>query len=259
MMSGMEDMAEGLGDAIGAALGAETEGTPEEEPKEKTLVDLFRSQAQSKASSYGPGVTHVSTVTRKNDLEWEGHESRYRFDDVSQLRIAVGNPDLPDDSPNEGSDSSPYYTFRFTPGETATLEIVPVMPKERKKPEAPVTTVDDDDDAGTAVLEMPAEAVNDMGEAMMAQMMGSMFKGMRMVFAVSVQGEVLDTNAAYPSDKRPGLITVIDLPMDRLIGNTKAMEAVSGEDPRALAKLQQLDIDGLKLEEEGKTIRIRFR
>jgi hypothetical protein len=269
MMSGMEDMAaqmaEGMAEAFGGLPGSDT--PPAEEPKDPAslLEDAIKQNAVAKAKAFGEGVTHVSTKTKKNAAGWQGHESSYRFEDVQTLRLSPGSPDLPDEGMSASSDEAASYTFRFTPGDVATLEIVPI-------PAATLSEEEMDDMSGMEDMDMSAEDMGDMdgmgdmmgdmgemGGAMMGQMMGTMFKGMRLTFAVTVKGDVVETNATFPSKKNPALITVMDLPMDRVLGNTEAMAIFSSGDPDALAKLQKLDVDGLKIEDEEKTIRIRFR
>ena len=272
MMSGMEDMAAQMAEGMAEAFGGlpESDEAAAEEPKDPAslLEDAIKQNAVAKATAFGEGVTHVSTKTKKNGAGWQGHESTYRFEDVQTLRLSPGTPDLPDEGMSASSDEAASYTFRFTPGDVATLEIVPI-PAVAVSEEEIDETFEMDDESGMEGMDMSADdmggmgdMMGDMGEmggAMMSQMMGPMFKGMRLTFAVTVKGDVIDTNASFPSEKNPALITVMDLPMDLVMGNTEAMAILSSGDPGALAKLQKLDVDGLKIEDEEKTIRIRFK
>lgn len=120
-------------------------------------------------------------------------------------------------------------------------------------------------DAGKAEVdfeEVPnqaTQAFETMGADALAAMLQPALTGMRMSIFLKVNGELLETNSRFTSEKNPNVITVMDMPVDRMFSNAEAMKVLASQDPGAVHKLQDLDIPGVKLEAQDKIITLRFR
>lgn len=234
-------MMEGMGQAMGEALGGMAGETAEGEapkPAPKPAADplaLFKDSIEKKLATLGEGAKLVSSQAKTNAAGWKGYTATYSFKDINAVSVALG-----DNSKEESGDGMPVDTgvkFQFKPGDVAELSILPVKneaPAEKAEPEAPA--------------EDPA---------MMMQMMGPMLKGMRMALFVQVDGEIVETNARYV--KKPNIVTVMDMPMDKVLANPEAAKLMGKKGPEVTAKLIELQIPGVLLEDEGKTIGIKFK
>lgn len=220
---------------------------------------------RSLADQLGTGVTFQSGKQLANDKGWKGFEAVYQFSDVTQLKLADLDPTGQGGTASASSASlGPKYRFAFTPGEVATLELIPTETKPARAsesesaalPAADLPDLPDGMDLG-ALGEM-GKGMQGMMGGMMTGMMKSMLQGMRISMVMSVDGEVVETNARYPSDNHPNAFVLVDIPFDTILSNPEAAALMMqpAPDPRALAKM---DIPGLKMEEPGKTIRVKFK
>jgi hypothetical protein len=101
--------------------------------------------------------------------------------------------------------------------------------------------------------------MDDMMSQLPLEMMKPMVKGMRMSLVVSVNGEIVETNAKFRSEDHPNVITLMDMQMEKLLEQPNAAELIQhsgGADAAALAKL---DIPGVQFETPGKEVLIRFK
>jgi hypothetical protein len=255
MMGGMGDMFAGM-----QQEGGEQQSSP---PKE---IDIFKDMIEGNVEKFGESVKLVSSKRMKNKQGWKGYEAVYSFDDVNAITIPIGDMEEQggsadmgqgDVAESEDSGSDTVYTFNFASGQPATLEIVPVIDEESD-------VAGEDLQSGQAAMdEMPEmdEGMEEMGAQMMegmGAMMGPMLKGMRMTFLVRVDGDIKETNSAHKWTKRPNMITVMDMPVDKMLGNPKAMELLQSQDEDTIAKIEEMDISGLKLEPPKKTIKVVF-
>lgn len=230
-------MMEGFQDSMRQMLDAE----------EEAPAGMFEDQIQTKLMEYGPGVTLESSRDSTNEQGWKGFEAVYAFSDINQIRL--GGADISDD---EGD--ALQFTFQFTPGDTATLRIVPVKPVATDAAEE-MDPMDEDD---FPMAEMP-----DMGDmdllGGMEGMFANMFEGMRVRMMVRVDGDVVESNADYPVAGRDNVFTLMDLEFDRFLNDPEAMQLLMAEDPDAIYKLKEKDVPGVRVEDPDKTIVIRFR
>ena len=187
-----------------------------------------------RAATLGAGV-RLASFERRED----GFVAVYDVDDVRQLQYAT-----PEVLGDEGDGSGPEgvdLSFAFDGGDPATLRVLVPKP-EPDKPAEPVDT--------TAVD--PAE------QARMLTMMRSFFADARVTVAVEVEGEIVETNAAYVDGPR---VTVFDLPFTALFdvmeANPDMMSGAAPPDPAALFD-QMREVEGVRLERPG-TVRVRFR
>jgi|GEM_PF-823450 len=232
-------------------------------------LDLVAEAAKQKVKEFGPGVEQVDYAEKTNAAGWKGFQAKYRFKDISTVRVAVGSSEMassggPPEAPKaEAGPASggPTYTFRFASGQTAVLEIVPVETPPEKAPAPAAGGVQVT--AGPGAQPMPG--MEQMPGAMMAQMMGPMLQGMRLRLMVTVAGSIAETNSAFRWQQaldggvtREG-VTVMDVQMDKLLANPQAAALMSAQDPKEQAKLATLKLDGVQLEDPAKTIRVSFK
>lgn len=252
MMDGMGDMFAGM-----QQEGGEQQSPPPEE------TDIFKDMIEDNVEKFGESVKLAGSKRLKNEQGWKGYEAVYSFEDVNAITIPIGDMEeqggsadmgqgVAEESEDSGSDQ--VYTFNFAAGQPATLEIVPVIAEESDvADESAPAAMGEMSEMDAGMEEMGAQMMDGMGA-----MMGQMLKGMRMTFLVRVDGEITETNSAYKWTKRPNVITVMDMPVDKMLGNPKAMELLQSQDEDAIAKIEEMDISGLKLESPKKTIKVVF-
>ena len=214
------------------------------------------------ADQLGDGVTFQSGAQKTNDRGWKGFEAVYAFDDVTRLKVADLDPlaGAGGGSPM-GADLGPKYRFEFTPGPVALLELVPREP-------APAATLPQADSGLESLTNLtggldlgPLGNMGGMPDrlgGMMSGMMQKVLQGMRISLVVSVEGEVVESNATFPSERHANAFILVDIPFDTILSDPRAAALMTqpAPDPAALAELK---IPGLRIEEPGKTIRVKFR
>ncbi len=224
MMDGMAGMVQGI--VPDGAEGAEAA---------PAAVDLFKDSIEKKAALMGPGVTITHREDVTNAAGWKGFLATYAFPDINKLNLGIGEGDA------DAEDGPAGFRFAFTPGSPAKLDIVP-----NKSPSA---------EQEAAVAEEATE-VADMGGQMTA-MMAPMIKGLRMTFLVQVDGAIVETNARHSIPDR-NTVVVMDLPVEKLMGNPQALQLMTSKDPNMQKKLLGMDLPGVKLEDPSKTISVSF-
>lgn len=241
MMNGMGDMVGQIGDAMQQPG---QQGGAAAKPAEK--VDMFAQGAKDKAQKFGEGVKLVDYAKRTSKNGWQGYRATYAFNDVRKLTVTIGDNETQDGSGGTTkTKGDSRYTFKFTPGDTASLEIVPM---KDPAPAAP---------AAGGAAEVAAEAP-DMGGEMMG-MMAPMLKGMRLSFLVQVEGAIKETNSKYRSEKNPNVVTIMDVPMDRVLSNPAALKLMSSKKPEDREKMAAMNIPGVRMESLEKTITVKFK
>jgi hypothetical protein len=269
MMSGMGDMmsgmVSGMGDMTAGMMGTNKPvGGAKPGADAAKKVDFVAGAAKGKAAKFGPNVRQIEYAEKTNKEGWKGFEAKYAFPDISKLKVALGEAESGDASSSQGKTSAKMdtaYSFSFSPGDPARLEIVPI---KQKKPAvgsaAPGPETNAAGSVGEAAGQTPPEmgGGEEMGAAMM-QMMAPMLKGMRMTFITQVNGSIVKTNAKFTSAKHPNAFVVMDMPMDKLLANPEAMKLMSSDSPQDRAKLAALNIPGVLLEDPDKAITVSFK
>jgi hypothetical protein len=234
MMEGMGGMFAGMGES--------------EQPTEKP--DIFEDMIEGNIADFGPGVELVKSKRITNKQGWKGYEATYAFKDINQLTVTIGDSDqdsAEEDAEIEEEDNNPQFTFQFSAGDPAVLKIIPAQTDE---PEVEQAEASSEDAMG-----------EQMGEDMMAgmgAMMGPMLQGMKLAFIVRVEDDIKQSNAVHRSEKHPNVVTIMYMPVDKMIGNAEAMKILQSDDKDSLARIEKMNIPGLKLEDPGKTIEIEF-
>jgi hypothetical protein len=265
-------MMEGIpaGEAQEPGAGAEGKPAPTPKPKQDSApasIEMFKDQIEKRAAKLGEGITLAESKPIVNEAGWKGYQAKYAFRDVTKLRVRLGDNDMGKSGEGSGgsteSKSSTEYTFEFVPGDTATLKIIPIVSKpspaaepaaEEKKPDEEIAAFEEIkkvDGSG-------ADAGNPMA-AGMSGMLGSMFQGMRMTFLVQVEGAITETDSSYKSESSPNVITVMDMPVDKMLNNQAAMSLLMAQDPKAADKLAKMNIEGLKMADAERAVTVKFK
>ena len=239
MMGNLENMAEDMVDAMADEEQAEKTEKSEDE------FSFFDSMIEKQAEKMGPGVKLVKKEKKENEQGWEGFEATFAFKDINKVRLDIGKSEMEDETTSLKSKGGVSYTFKFKPGDPASLNIIPV----EKEPE----------EAASEEKSSEKEEA-EVDDEMMMEMMSSMLKGFRMIFTVSVNGDIKETNSNYRSESQANTITVVDMPFDKMMGDEKTRKILfASKDPgEAMAKLKEAGITDVHLEEPDKTISIKF-
>lgn len=247
MMEMMQGMASGM-------MGGEADI---EMPDMDPLADI----KASLDGQFGPAATLEGTQDVTNAAGWKGVEATYSFTDINKLDMAAGGQT--DEGGMAMESGGPSYKFEFTPGDVAVLKLVPIRQPGAESDGAADASSQGDDVLGDAGDTAMGEMDMDMGgmgdmDAMGMQMMAPMLKGMRMSLLVAVEGKVVESNASFPHEKYPNVVTLADIDFDKLLAHPEGMKALQAGPNADPADLAKLGIDGVKVEDPAKEIQIRF-
>ena len=245
MSTEMMQMAQGMSSGMG--------GDAEGGEVDLSSLNPIESIKKDMADKFGDAATLESTKDIENKQGWKGIEAIYSFEDVNKLNLANMGDEM--DSGGGGgatggsmANMGTPYRFEFVGGDVATLKIVPITTDEAAA-EAAVEA---------AAEEMPEEiadmGMDDLGLAMMKPMIA----GMRITLLVAVDGDIVDTNSKFRSEKHANVVTVMDIRMDQLFDHPEAMSLMSAGDDGA-NKLAELNLPGVKIEDPKKEITISFK
>ena len=199
-------------------------------------ANMFRAQIDGRCEQIGgEWLTPVSEKTVTNAAGWKGYRVVFAFKDITQLKVPAAKADITSDPRETKAEAVAAYTFQFAKGAKPVLKVVP-----GPKP------------AATEVK--PADP---MAEQMMATMFGSVLKGARQTVIVEVEGDIAETNAQFKSGKRQ--VVLMDVPMDKFVGNAEAMKILATKSPDQQEKLSKLKVDGVQMEDPSKTVSITFQ
>lgn len=235
-------------------------GTNQPPPQVDPMADI----KSSLEGQFGPDVALVSTRDVTNADGWKGVEGVYEFKNIAHVRLqnteastaaGAGGPVM--------EQVGAEYAFEFSrSGGVSTLKLVPLTaPASGEAPPAEGEAAEPIPGQESPIEAPPAmnPAMENMLGGMGLQMMAPMLKGMRVSMVLSVDGEIVDTNAKYRSEKHENAVTLIDIAFDKVLNDPQGAKLLqSGQeiDPRELAKL---DIAGLLLEEPDKKLFISFK
>jgi hypothetical protein len=221
---------------------------------------LDRDKLAEAAKTMGPGVT-LASAEAISTPDGEGYVARYAFTDVNQLAL--------DPNPNEGSDKdgappdqpgpTPTPAGANTAGQAEARESVRF---ELRKGDQPVLVVSSPKPPPTASQDSTAPDGPEAGlpegpERQMAiQMMQQMFKGMRLAVQVEVEGDIVETNAAYRDGSR---VTLVDIAFDRILADPERFERLVLAQPRGIQEARALmqGLPGVEVE-IADPVEIRF-
>jgi hypothetical protein len=209
---------------------------------------------KKRSSVFGEGVTFVSAEEVKDSKGGAGALVRYRFDDITKLEVRVEDTmsaldtmksKIPIPIPNDVNIPNNFggapITFSFDPGSTASLGVNLPDPDEEAMREATAqaakTKTPDADDI--------ARASEFLGE-------------MRFSLLVKVDGEVVTSDATH---QEGNAATLFALDFGKILADPDAfakIQALSGEQDVAKAKMELEKVDGMTLEPKD-AIEIRFK
>lgn len=226
------------------------------------LLDPDRLAAE--AAAMGQGVSLVSAEALSSP-EGEGYVARFAFTDVNQLTMDQ-NPHqpAPGAAAHTGSPKADSAGDTQVPG--AAAGEVPVREQEAirfefRKGEPSVLVIRSpkkaDAPSGEAAAEATPAALPDGPEAEMAlQMMQRMFKGMHVAVHVEVDGEILETNAAFKLGSR---VTLMDIQFDQILADPERFKRLASSQPEGMEQVKALmkDLPGVKVELND-PVEIRF-
>lgn len=245
-------MMEGMASTM-AAMGESTGQPPPE-------LDPLGEIKQSLQGQFGPNVTLVSTRDVTNPAGWKGVEAVYEFERISDIQLRQAEAAGPGPGGPMPEQVAAEYAFQFTAGDPATLKLVPAGGPASSDGDGAVEPDAAAPPAPPAVAPPTLEPeLDDMLGGMGLQMMAPMLKGMRISMLISVDGEIVETNAKFRSEEHDNVVTLVDVVFDRLLNDPAGAELLQGGedlDPRTLATL---DIPGLRIEDPTKELVIRFK
>ena len=236
MMEGMSGvMQQAIAGGSNATAGAQAAAKPPD------AMAMFSDQLEKKTKEFGKDIVLVSKEPKSNAAGWKGYVATYSFKNIAALRVPTGGTDMgggpgaSEEKPKEG------YAFQFTPGAAASLKVIP-PPKKAKK---------------EASADKPAATPEGPGGDQMAAMMAPMLAGARVTILLEVEGKITSTNAKFKNGDNQ--VVLMDVPMDKLVGNPAAMKLVSSKAPDQDEKIMNLNIPGIQIEDPAKTLTIDFK
>jgi len=214
-----------------------------------TAQDPF-SEADIRAEADALPGMHLQSFTRIDDTTGRGYEATYRFENLNDVPFDPGPDDLLSDEDMGPTGDGPLdlmsaMRFEFTPGAPATLTIHLPLDTAEVRPDAamPGATPDDEDP--------PSEAEMEMMRAMMAN------AGFRI--AVTIDGEIVETNATH---RDGATITLLEMDFGTLARDSTAfreMMRMSSGPAGPDASLDRLNaFPGMTIEPQ-ETVTVRFR
>jgi len=216
--------------------------------KDRSFDLLDEEKLKRDAGKMGPGVCFVS-AERVTSNDGSGYRALYAFDDINTLHIRQ-NPDEP---PLGGFDSeekshAEKITFSFRKGSPSMLTIRLPKPQEKPHPKGKEKPTEKPAPKPEAEQEVSKDSV---------EMVKSLFRGMRMVFAVELQGAVVSTNATYREGSR---ITLMEMDFDQLTANAEQFQNLVKAQPQNPGEIADLlrSIPGVKAELQ-ETVTVEFR
>jgi len=230
MSRGMLEM---MGEAFGGS-GAEKKQTEDfAMPKEEQL--------KASAANMGEGVSYKGWERMTSD-KFVGYRALYSFSDINKLVLSSSTPK----PGQEAAKSDRPARFIFTPGKTATLEIIP--PKSAKHENKP--------EEKTAKPEKPAEAPK-KPTAEDIEMAKKLFDGMRVALFVKVDGRIVETNATHRDNNT---VVIADIDFGKLLSispeQISRLEGLKNADmAEAMAALKNMP--GVKVD-MNETLKIRM-
>lgn len=244
----MQEMGKGLGEKGKDETG---EAPARDDAKNHdAIVAGMMEKAKSGAKDFGEGVSLVSVKPARSDSA-SGYTAVYAFKDIGKVMLNQ-NPGsktpLNDKDKEKGKEAGGKETpgkdmirFVFTKGSPARLAVHMPPPKPADKDEKEKTA--------------PKEPVKDDPNAI--EMMKAIFKGMRVSIVLSVDGDIVKSNATHRSGRR---ITLIEMDFGKLISHAELLKKIDREKPQSLEEMKTAlkNIEGIKLEFEDPVI-IDFR
>ena len=209
--------------------------------------DLFdEAKLRLRAKDMGEGVTYLKGSKVVTD-DYEGYRAVYAFTDINKVKINQNEgekiPSGPTQSGPAAERAKEYITFSFTKGRPAELLIKIPEKKTNKTPE-------------NASGDVKSSPKNTEEQKAMAEQMKKIFQGMKIALSVTVDGKILETNAAYRDGSK---ITLMEVDFGKLMEMPEQLEKFSQSKPKTAEEFKALlqDMPGIKVD-LNREIRIKF-
>lgn len=214
-----------------------------------TAPDPF-SEANVRAEADSLPGLRLQSFTRIDDATGRGYEATYRFENLNDVPFDPGPDDVLSDEGMGPTDDGPLdlmsaMRFAFTPGSPATLTIHLPFDTAEVRPDAAMPEAAPDDG------DPPSEAEMEMMRAMMAN------AGFRI--AVTIDGEIVETNATH---RDGATITLLEMDFGTLAQDSTAfreMMRMSSGPAGPTPSIDRLNsFPGMSVEPQ-ETVTVRFR
>ena len=212
--------------AVGAQALAMLKSFAASKADDKQPAPEIFSREQAMKTGEAMGVTFVSGEPIKTG-ELEGYRARYRFDDITKLKINMQQG--PDSLAPAAAEKEPPFGFSFSRGAASSLLTIQ-MPEQ--KPGEP----------------FPGMPGGDKGQATQAlAMMKVMMQGMFLDVSLAVDGRIIKSNAPHVEGSK---ITLLQVDFDKLLADEAAFKKLeTAKDVKEL-----VGIPGLKIATESKLV-----
>ena len=189
-------------------------------------------ELKNKATNYGTGVSYKSGEKISKD-GLEGYKVVYSFEDVNKIKLNP-SPDtkLPVGETEEETPEKEIVKFNFTKGSPAKLTII--FPEEKFDEEMENENDQMDEQADTT----DSEQLNKLVE---------MFDGMKIKFALKVDGDVKETDASYVDGNQ---FILLDIDFAEIINNKDILEKMEKSKQMTREDFKEMtnNIPGIKVE-----------
>jgi len=247
----MEKMAEEMAKSMEQTLtGEEKSGKNQKDADSRLKAQEFHlydeAKLKERVKDMGEGVTYLGGSKIVTD-DYEGYRTFYAFTDINKVRMNQNSGDKIQSGPLQDSTdektAKQYITFMFTKGKPAELLIKIPESKSGKNPE-------------DAAEDMKSAPKDEKVQKEMTEQIKGMFQGMKIALSVAVDGNVLETNAAYREGPK---ITLMELDFGKLIEMPEQLAKLSQSKPKTLEEFTALirNVPGIKVD-LNREIRIKF-
>jgi hypothetical protein len=208
----------------------------QEEGTEADEFNIFdEDELRGKADRFGETAAYISGEKKETDTQ-EGYKARYSFGDISKVMIDQ-NPSSRIPMNEEGVEQSgpeEYVKFEFTKGNPSELRINLFDEKAAIEEEYPEEEFEEEYEDTTATEEDFDQLKN-------------MMKDMRMGMHLSINGEIVETNATHISGNK---ITIISIEFNELLNDPEKWEKFNEINPQNFQQMTEVlkDIPGIKIE-----------
>jgi hypothetical protein len=201
-------------------MNAMMEAFPQEGGAKPQPFELFEpDKLKARAKEMGDGVTYLSGK-KADSADFSGYTATYAFLDINALRLNQQG-DSSSSAPGPGNAPSLPVIFHFTKGNPSTLVIEQPMEKASEKGSG--------ESSKGAGQNNPADSPGSDNEA---KELIEMFMGMKMVLALDIDGEILESNATHRNGSR---ITIVEMDL-----------ATFGKSIPELEKLKELNLNSME-------------
>ncbi len=209
------------------------------EDADKPFELFTEEEIRSKSEEMGLNVRYVSHELIDND-ESMGYIAEYAFDDINTVQVSQ-NPtaSLPEVSGGETSteEDEEVVMFSFAAGNPATLTIRPPQMNESE----------DEDEIDIEETDEENSDEEDGEEFGGAEQMKELFRDMRILVQVEVDGDVTKTNATYVDGR---VVTIMDIEFNTFIDNDDLLEQLEQIEAKGPAAAKEFfkSIPGIRVE-----------